>query len=251
VENKLRKYIINILLEEFALEANLSGHYKARADSRIKNSIPIKADYDENVKIPYSISVKVADIVEMIKKINFPQYESYAIKLLNLPMPYKHLDLDRNGQTQTDRNTGRVKESRGNSIWVLIRENTVKTIFLRFSYQDDNIPDIQYYIKSVVKLEDFFNASPKNQDGSIDFQMSKFKYSLQQSKENEDTLPKVKISSGVWFIDKENETLFQKQKKGNKVFNKIEKYEDKLGEEDLYKVWGALESSLVAETYFE
>ena len=149
MKNKLRFYIRKLLKENFFKEADLTQHYTEMLNNRVQNSIPMSSEYHtSSEKIPPSVMTKVVDIINIVQKLDFPINESYAIKIMNLPKAYKHLDLTPNGQTKIDKNTGRVKESRGNTIWILIRENEIKTIFLRGSTQKDNIPQIQYYIKS-------------------------------------------------------------------------------------------------------
>ena len=63
--------------------------------------------------------------------------------------------------------------------------------------------------------------------------------------------PKVRISNGIWFIDKENERLFQKSKSSDKETDSIENYETTLSDDDLMKVWAALEIETLNETFFE
>lgn len=252
MEKRIRLYVRRLLFENFFQEANISSHYLERFNTRIKNAIPKGEKYDlKSNKTPNSIINRVIDVVKNIKKINFPVNDSYAIKLLNLNGIYKHLDLDKNGKIQIDKKNGKIKESIGDTIWIIIRENEIKTIFLRNSKQSNNIPDIQYYIKNSLNLSDFYNKMPKDKNGYVNFKMRTFDAFLRNKKNKQEILPKVNLSNGIWFIDEKNKMLIQKSKKGNKVTNIINDYESKLNDDDLMKVWNALENELVTEIYFK
>ena len=79
MEEKVRLYIRKFLFESFYQEADVSPHYTERLNTRMKNAIPKREKYSpEANKIPKSVISRVLNIVELIKKIDFPiNYKIY------------------------------------------------------------------------------------------------------------------------------------------------------------------------------
>ena len=248
---KLRLYIRKVLLESFFNEASIepTGHYNHNYINRILKSVPLTKDFEYSDKgIPSFAIRKIEEILEIIQHINFPENESYAIKLVNLGRDFKSLDLDNNGKKQIDKKTGKTKISKGNSVWVLIRDNEIKTIFLRNLEQQDVIPDVQYYIKNPMQLEQFYDSAVKDKNNNVDFSYQKFTQFINNS--NKKHYPVIEINGEKWFIDDENKKLFQKTKKG-KITKEIEDYEDNLPDDVVMKIWHVLEDEVIAEFYFK
>ena len=225
----LRKYIREIILE--ALE---TSHYKERLNDRIKEAIPTIDSYQKSeIKIPSHIITKVLGFVNLVKIINFPNNESYAIKLINLDREYK-----------AEESFG--KESVGDTIWVLVRNNEIKTIMLRGRAQQDNIPDIQYYIKNPEMLQSYYNIANKDKEGQVNFNWNAYnsmvaKTKIQKNSNSLANLPKVKLVDGwIWRINADEKRLI-KVNKQDKILDVISDYENNLSDEDLEKVYEKLE----------
>lgn len=254
MESVLKQYIRKVLFEEFVREAlpDKKGHYKWQFDQRITKAIPEKSNYRSpyNKTIPSKAISKLWEIVEYIKKIDFPLEPGYAVKLIDLHNSYKHLDLNLQGDTQIDKNTGRIKESRGDTIWVLIRENEIKTIFLRYSSQPNNIADIQYYLESPLTFEYYYDEMPKKENGRVDFKLEDFRrIEKAQRSIKKETLPKVELRGQTWYVDDDKKRLVQKTKLGKEIAT-IEDFENNLTDDELLAVWDVLEKQVVEEIYF-
>jgi len=248
---KLRLYIRKVLLESFFNEASIesTGHYNHNYINRILKSVPQSQSFESDDKGVSSFAIKkIEEVLNVIQHINFPENESYAIKLVNLGREFKSLDLDNKGEKQIDKKTGKLKVSKGNSVWVLIRDNEIKTIFLRKLEQQDIIPDVQYYIKNPMQLEQFYDSTVKDKNNDIAFSYQNFIQFINNSDKKQ--YPIIEINGEKWFIDEENKKLFQKTKKG-KITKEIENYEDNLPDDIVMKIWHVLEDEVIAEFYFK
>jgi len=184
----IREEIKMILMEVFS-EAAPSNHFKERVYDRLSSTLYTRPRFDYD---------SVEDYVELIKKVNFPEYESFAIQLKSYPVTY----------TSKDPSTGSV--SIGNDLWAVVRDNVITTIFFRNSSQSvqDTSTDHALTIQNLIR---YYNSREKDENGYVDWESSDSKKTHKQGKGQrkkvELDFPVVDINGKKWYIDESNEEL--------------------------------------------
>jgi len=183
----IQQEIRNIIMEVFN-EAAPSTHFKDRVHDRLSSTMYTrpKFNYDE-----------IKGAVDLIKRVNFPEYESASIQIKKYPVVYSSKDPE----------TGHV--SVGDELWAVVRDNVITTIFFRNSnqLQQDTRTDHQM---SISQLKKFYDTADKNADGTVDFDTLEKKSHRQgkgQRKKVKLDFPTVEIGNAKWYIDEPNEEL--------------------------------------------
>lgn len=204
----IREEIRNILLEVI-FESEPSIHYKDRVYGRLTSTLYTRPVFD------YST---VKSEIDTVKKINFPEGESYAVMLKSYPVTY----------VSKDPETG--KTSIGNELWLVVRDNIITTIFFRQSSQKGiKVSNVDNII-NVSTLYKHYKSSEKNPDGTVDYQPSKVGFRKRKRRGVDLDLPVVLIKGKEWFVDEDNEKIiYSKNIKNTKSFEELE-------EEELEKV---------------
>jgi hypothetical protein len=184
----IREEIKSILMEVFS-EATPSRHYKDRIYDRLSSTLYTRPRFD------YSA---IEGDIDLIKKVNFPEYESVGINLRRYPDTY----------TSKDPSSGSV--SIGDELWAVVRDNVITTIFFRNSSQPAQDSSVENLI-TIQKLRHFYDNSEKNEDGTVDLDFSKpekkHRQGKGQRKKIELDFPVVEINGKKWYIDEPNEEL--------------------------------------------
>jgi len=210
---------IRSILSELFNEAQPSSHFEDRVHSRLTSSMYTSPDFNYET---------VRDSLELIKKINFPEDKSFAVKIKKFPVTFRSED----PYSQS--------VSEGDELWVTIRENLITTIFFRNSWQGKkniSIKGIDHMI-NIKPLNRYYNDVNKNQDGTVDLNVNRLlnPEGSGSRKKIELDLPSVELGGAKWFIDEEQEELIYAKNIKNKV-----KF-DELKEDVLEKVVNAVVS---------
>ncbi len=177
---------IRDVLNEIFNEASPSPHFKDRVFGRLTSSLYTNPQFNYN---------DVKNQIEIIKKVNFNPKQSFAISIRSFPTTF----------VSRDPETG--KESIGNEIWTVIRNNEIATIFFRNTSQRGiKVSGVDYTV-NFKSLQNIYNSSEKNPDGTVDFEMSNQKPGKGQRKKVELDLPIVELEGNSWYIDEEKEEL--------------------------------------------
>lgn len=141
------------LIRKYLKEAISEPHFVERLHDRFLDHPTLKVGYEEkNAPNIYNIVGKtqltpeilnlLTQRLTIISGLNFPKQKSYGIKIVDIPIDKKTVNYYSQDDKQdalktplpliiTNDNTS---ESNGNSIWVIIRENKIKTIMLVKNY---------------------------------------------------------------------------------------------------------------------
>jgi len=177
---------IRSVLNEIFNEAAPSPHFKDRVFGRLASSLYTKPQFNYD---------DVKNQIDVIKKVNFNPKQSFAINIRSFPTTF----------VSRDPKTG--KESIGNELWCIIRNNEIATIFFRNSSQKGiKVSGIDYTIKFKA-LQNLYDSSEKNPDGTVDFTISKQRPGKGQRKKVELDLPIVELDGSKWYVDEKNEEL--------------------------------------------
>lgn len=187
----IRKEIRNILLEVFN-EAASTEHFEDRVFQRLTSSEYTRPSFNYN---------SIKDSIDLVKKINFDPSASFAILLKTFKDTF----------VSKDPETG--KPSIGNEVWLMVRDNEIRTIFFRNSSQKGEISTRQsgeFYMLNINVLKNFYDSTEKNPDGTVDFNIRKAMHKTgpgTTKKRIELDMPVIELDGQKWFVDIPNETL--------------------------------------------
>ncbi len=138
-------------LNESLNEASEAPHLIERFNGRIK-SMP-------NDAIPNKIKRQILKNLNKVKDFNFDPYKSYGVRLADLQInkdSKMYYEIGGREYYRIDDFLG--KDSTGDEIWVIIRQNRIGTIMLRKSIQPIEklrVDRVLYNIKELQKIQSF------------------------------------------------------------------------------------------------
>lgn len=141
------KVYIKKIVRSIIEEAFFTTHAQERVIDRLQSKGYTKPQFDFKT---------IERELYLIKKIIFPEDQSFAIKLKKYPILYKFIDP----------RTNRI--SRGDEVWVLIRNNEIRTVMFRKSWQSsppkniDNVLDFRYILN-------LYQISERDKNGYVYF----------------------------------------------------------------------------------
>lgn len=185
------------LIRSLVREALERVHFSDRMRDRILDPSTISPEFD---------SKKVQDIVPFLRRVNFPEDTSVAVNIFRSSTVYRS---EIKGEPVIF----------GNNLWVIIRGNSLVTLFFR---KDGNPPDdVQYHIM----IEKLWDITDKK--GSYDLTVQDLKGGAIGNKQDTTStrkrglnipLPMVMIRGSKWYADLKRE-LFIYAKNIKKVMN--------------------------------
>lgn len=141
------------LIRKYLREAVSEPHFIERLNDRFLTPHVFTVGYEEknnssvyNIVGKFELTPELLHVLTqrltIIQSLNFPKQKSYGIKIIDIPIDKQSVNYytpeDKKSALQarvplviTNLNTS---ESNGNSIWVIIRENRIKTIMLVKNY---------------------------------------------------------------------------------------------------------------------
>lgn len=142
---------ISQYLEKSINEAKEKRHLVERFNTRITN-MPSDA-------IPNKIKRQILKNLKKVRDFNFDPYKSYGIRLVELQInkdSKMYHEVDGRGYYSIDDFLG--KDSTGNEIWVVVRNNEIGTIMLRKDIQPIEklrVDKVLYSTKELEKIKQF------------------------------------------------------------------------------------------------
>lgn len=146
------KNIIKEAFQSYFSEAIETEHLLKRLQDRIKETKILSPEEEKEIE----------KNIEKLKTINFPKNKSYGVLLLKLKIsdtnPYYFKDEYQFGYYKVYSDDDFFKYSTGNEIWVVIRNNEIRTIMLRKSSQTkDAVKNaLSLNVDGIVKNLDIF-----------------------------------------------------------------------------------------------
>lgn len=186
-------------------EANPSSHFKDRVFGRLTSTLYTRPVFNYQ---------DIEREIKIIRNINFPENQSYAIFLKSFPITF----------VSKDPYTG--KNSVGNEVWAVVRNNTITTIFFRNSSQREvPVKDVDNII-NIKNLYNYYIKNKKEDSVFVDYFPEKTIFNQAINKRLKLDLPIVNINEKEWYIDEKNEKLiYSKNIKKEKKFAELSEYE--------------------------
>lgn len=183
---------IRSIIRELLNEAVPSVHFKERVFDRLVSSRFTNPpfNYDE-----------ISKELDLVKKIDFPGGYAFAIMLKRTPTKYISKDPLTNNY------------SKGNEVWVVVRDNEITTAFFRDTSQKATPVSNVDYTLDINKLLDVYKSSNKDENGHVYLSINdltstgKNKPGKGSRKKVGLDLPTVNIANKDWYIDEKNEEL--------------------------------------------
>lgn len=109
-------------------ESSSTTHFKQRLKNRLNS-----------IDLPSKDIIRINSQLKQINRTRFPKDESFAIRLIRFnPDPNSSAYYEKNGRAYYKVVDERGRDSTGNELWIVIRNNNIVTFMLRKSIQTQN-----------------------------------------------------------------------------------------------------------------
>ncbi len=148
MKKNIKQKIIKYIKEKGIFESEETKHSLDRLAGRI-NKLDSISSFDKEI---------LSDYLDIIRTLNFNKRKSFAIKLLDLKIDEKSEQyVNIKGREYYKILDFLGKNSTGNEIWAIIRNNSITTIMLRKDIQPKEKLKVDYVVNNLNELQNLIN----------------------------------------------------------------------------------------------